>query len=402
MMRAKEMLERMTKEASDLTQEIAGFEQVLAAETESLNITALVILGVEQEGREADDGCHADNHEAEQDFDAMTQEREELEEMSDPALRFDVATGAYHAHKEPFSPIRGGENAYCAGNELERIEAMMDLNQCRDACAERDDCKGYTTYQESDAPMRCILYDACPDGGIETAYSGQVVAYHKNAVCEEELSEIGLDYRGCQDTTRDGYHCRQWSARWIANNPDEGLGEHNFCRNPDNDSGGIWCWTAQGSSKSWDYCNPKEDQEGEEEQEEGETGPRFEQIVEGQACGSGEMIDQTQRDPATNSVELCYEHCRSSAECTYFSFFANAEACRRFRGCPESGWTTTSSQPVVTYQMMENGASGAANAAAGASMLVLDKKSCTAFLRYAEKRRQLQLPNSRSSKTMTK
>merc|ERR1719411_1202302 len=69
-------------------------------------------------------------------------------------------------------------------------------------------------------------------------------------------------YRGCQDHSRNGNACENWiSARnnWarIENGestrfPNKGLGDYNFCRNPDHEPEGIWCWTAS----AWEYCNP--------------------------------------------------------------------------------------------------------------------------------------------------
>lgn len=79
-------------------------------------------------------------------------------------------------------------------------------------------------------------------------------------------------YQGKQNVTLGGKTCQYWdkddphvpngtvkSKRLDTNDPaklrDENGNFHNYCRNPDNDAGGIWCYTTD-SAKRWEYCSP--------------------------------------------------------------------------------------------------------------------------------------------------
>jgi len=81
--------------------------------------------------------------------------------------------------------------------------------------------------------------------------------------CDESVSGAGDEgYRGCQYKTRGGITCQHWTVtnpHWHQNGPDDrpnkGIGDHNFCRNPDGEPT-IWCYTVD-SKKRWDYCDPR-------------------------------------------------------------------------------------------------------------------------------------------------
>jgi hypothetical protein len=95
-------------------------------------------------------------------------------------------------------------------------------------------------------------------------------AQHKenfyNALEEpEELKGVNGDgYRGFQTMTKTGRTCQKWTSqsphhhtRTLDNSAfaGKGLGDDNYCRNPDDEDGGIWCYTTD-SKKRWEYCDP--------------------------------------------------------------------------------------------------------------------------------------------------
>jgi len=82
--------------------------------------------------------------------------------------------------------------------------------------------------------------------------------------CDNSYSGNGKDYRGCVSKTKSGKTCQKWTSqspnehsRTPQKYPTAGLGDHNYCRNPDGEDG-IWCYVADGSSR-WEYCETSDD-----------------------------------------------------------------------------------------------------------------------------------------------
>eukprot|EP00918_Siedleckia_nematoides_P074291 GHVU01162325.1.p1 GENE.GHVU01162325.1~~GHVU01162325.1.p1 ORF type:complete len:185 (+),score=6.91 GHVU01162325.1:122-676(+) len=86
--------------------------------------------------------------------------------------------------------------------------------------------------------------------------------FSRDYECKED--DIGKDYRGKVSTTSSGFTCQAW----VTNVPHEHNWHNkptafpegnlqdasNYCRNPDSDVGGPWCYTTI-QWERWDYCS---------------------------------------------------------------------------------------------------------------------------------------------------
>ena len=124
---------------------------------------------------------------------------------------------------------------------MQRCEGDCDRGQC---------APGLSCYQRTgngNPPPGC-------KGPVKTSWDYCVK-------CDESKKTVnkGRDYRGCINMTKNNVQCRRWSQRPSGGDgwskrlyPSKGLGDHNMCRNPDNSSGGIWCYQTTGAR--WGYC----------------------------------------------------------------------------------------------------------------------------------------------------
>ena len=65
---------------------------------------------------------------------------------------------------------------------------------------------------------------------------------------------IGTEgYTGTASMTSSGRSCQLWSSTTPHNHQFTRIGHHNYCRNPNDAAGGVWCYTTD-PNKEWEHC----------------------------------------------------------------------------------------------------------------------------------------------------
>nr|XP_015803025.2 plasminogen [Nothobranchius furzeri] len=117
-------------------------------------------------------------------------------------------------------------------------------------------CKAFT-YVEKD--QEC--WTAASNSKTELVLRRRSSAlYEKNKYLLECVNGTGTDYRGTKSRTKSGTLCQRWASRFPHKpnytpdkNPLADL-DSNFCRNPDGDINGPWCYTTDPNTR-WESCN---------------------------------------------------------------------------------------------------------------------------------------------------
>uniref|UniRef100_A0A3B5A2S4 trypsin n=1 Tax=Stegastes partitus TaxID=144197 RepID=A0A3B5A2S4_9TELE len=137
------------------------------------------------------------------------------------------------------------------------------------------ECKCKQPFQPPDCRSVAVCEPGpCKNGGTcirnENDFDCQCLPGFRGRFChvgpDDCYMDDGESYRGNVSETEDGDECLYWNSHFIlAKGVDpfdsfedkDGLGPHNFCRNPDGESM-PWCFFRRGRRLLWDYCDVTE------------------------------------------------------------------------------------------------------------------------------------------------
>uniref|UniRef100_A0A3P8NAL8 Plasminogen n=1 Tax=Astatotilapia calliptera TaxID=8154 RepID=A0A3P8NAL8_ASTCA len=139
-----------------------------------------------------------------------------------------------------------------------RAYSVNTVAECATKCDTETSftCKSFV-YNEKDQECLTTAANSKTDSVFRRS---STALYEKNAYLLECVNGIGRDYRGTKSRTNSGKICQRWDSNYPhrpnfmpQSNPLADL-DSNFCRNPDGDSNGPWCYTTDANTR-WEHCN---------------------------------------------------------------------------------------------------------------------------------------------------
>jgi len=174
-------------------------------------------------------------------------------------------------------------------------------------------------------------------------------------------TEKGENYVGLRADTESGRKCANWIEQGKYGSSDPGIGNHNYCRNPDTGAKKRpWCFTVDPEAE-WEYCvvpecaekgpDPEawEAPEGSKSEEAEKEGPceyeppdvpGYKVTEEGWACMSNKgdtwwLVDRKKTN--AKDKDGCLEHCQEMPGSQYFTFWEaeddDGNNCGCYREC---------------------------------------------------------------------
>ncbi|CAK7301102.1 PLG [Vulpes lagopus] len=142
--------------------------------------------------------------------------------------------------------------------------SVGSIEECAAKCEEETGfiCRSFQYHSKE---QQCVIMAENSKSSIVFRMR-DVFLFEKRIYLSECKTGNGKTYRGTMAKTKNGIACQKWSDNsphkpnyTPEKHPLEGL-EENYCRNPDNDEKGPWCYTTNPDVR-FDYCNIPECEE---------------------------------------------------------------------------------------------------------------------------------------------
>uniref|UniRef100_A0A671EBK8 Plasminogen n=1 Tax=Rhinolophus ferrumequinum TaxID=59479 RepID=A0A671EBK8_RHIFE len=160
-------------------------------------------------------------------------------------------------HGDPLDDYINTQGASLSTLSKKQLEAGS-VDDCAKKCEEETGfiCRSFQYHSKE---QQCVLM-AENSKSSSVFRMRDVVLFEKRMYLSECRIGNGRSYRGTVSKTKTGVACQKWSDNvphkpnyTPASYPLEGL-EENYCRNPDNDKEGPWCYTTDPNQR-FDYCS---------------------------------------------------------------------------------------------------------------------------------------------------
>ncbi|XP_067285600.1 hyaluronan-binding protein 2 isoform X2 [Pseudorasbora parva] len=112
-------------------------------------------------------------------------------------------------------------------------------------------------------PSPCLNGGECFKGRTRASFKCRCPEGYSGRFCQVGPDDCyegnGASYRGFVSETVEGIECLPWNYYSISSEyfeGNDGIGDHNYCRNPDGERE-PWCFVKEKGKLVWDYCNVK-------------------------------------------------------------------------------------------------------------------------------------------------
>uniref|UniRef100_A0A8C7XYQ0 Macrophage stimulating 1 n=1 Tax=Oryzias sinensis TaxID=183150 RepID=A0A8C7XYQ0_9TELE len=165
---------------------------------------------------------------------------------------------SYRSPLNDFQRSEGRELVPTSWNSnLVQMLPNLNLEECASRCSQSLDCRAFN--YETRPTVSCKHLPWVADRrNAEVKRNVNCDLYEKKVYVRQCIVGKGEDYRGKVFTTKSGLTCQQWWSKfphdhWWTPTASNGL-ELNYCRNPDGDNIGPWCYTTD-PERRYESCN---------------------------------------------------------------------------------------------------------------------------------------------------